>query len=144
MKAPYFPFYVRDWLCSRSVFSMSGEAVKAYVYLLSESWLQTPRATLPNDDHQLASMARVSEAVWMVLKVEVLERFKTGQCREHKGRLYNERLLEASRKFESNQRPGNKNAKRTRIRREVNAALENEIEDENTHASEDEDSVRTG
>jgi uncharacterized protein YdaU (DUF1376 family) len=117
-KSPGFQFYVRDWLCSRRVLSMSGDAVKAYMYLLSESWLQTPRATLPTEDKDLASIARVSDEVWMRIKSEVLQHFKIGQCKEHKGLFFNEKLLEVSRKYEKNQRHDNKNAKRTRIERE--------------------------
>lgn len=120
MKAPYFSFYVRDWLCSRNVFSMTGDEIKAYIYLLSESWLQTPRATLPKDDTELASMSRLSNADWMRVKQRVLTMFKEGQCDEHLGRLFNDRLLEVSRNFEKNQRPNNKNARRTRLKRESN------------------------
>jgi uncharacterized protein YdaU (DUF1376 family) len=122
-KAPYFPFYVRNWLCSRTVVAMPGAAVKAYLYLLSEAWLQTPRATLPNDDGELASMARVSAEDWASIKNDILRAFKIGECEEHKGRLFNETQLEISRKWENNQRHNNKNAKRTRIKREVNAPL---------------------
>lgn len=121
MKNPGFTFYVRDWLCSRRVLQMSGDAVKAYVYLLSESWLQIPRATLPSDDKILASMARLSEPDWMRVKNEVLQHYKIGECEEHLGRFYNDHLLEVSRKYEKNQRPNNKNARRTRIKRDMNA-----------------------
>lgn len=117
-KAPYFSFFVRDWMCSRKVSAMSGEAVKAYLYLLCESWLQEPRATLPNNDDELASMARVSLPVFLKMKKELLRHFKIGQCDDHKGLYYNEKLLEISRKYEGNQRVGNKNAKRSRINTE--------------------------
>ena len=120
-KAPAFQFYVRDWLCSRKVTSMSGECVKAYLYLLCESWLNEPRATLPNDDAELASMARVSTDDWKRIKCDVMKCFKEGVCEEHSGHLYNERLLEVSRNYEKNQRPNNKNALRTRKKREPNA-----------------------
>jgi uncharacterized protein YdaU (DUF1376 family) len=100
---------------------MSGEAVKAYMYLLCEAWLQTPRATLPNSDPDLASMARNSIADWDRIKIEVMARFKLGECEEHLGRFYNEKQLDVSRNYESNQRFGNKNAKQTRIKRETNA-----------------------
>jgi uncharacterized protein YdaU (DUF1376 family) len=120
-KAPHFPFFVRDWLCSRKVLKMNGEAVKAYTYLLCEAWLQEPRATLPNNDEELASMARTTLSAWMIIKSDVMLCFKIGTCEEHLGRLYNELQLEISRKFEKNQRVNNKNAKRTRIKRDINA-----------------------
>ena len=121
MKAPSFPLYVRDWLCSRSIFSMSGDAAKAYTYLLCESWLQIPRATIPSDEKEIASMARVKDDDWPRIRVEIMKHFKKGTCQEHKGRLYSERLLEISRNCEKNQRPNNKNAQRTRIKHEGNA-----------------------
>jgi uncharacterized protein YdaU (DUF1376 family) len=135
-KAPNFPFYVRDWMCSRKVLKMSGSGVKAYIYLLCEAWLQIPRATLPNDDKELASMARLSIEAWIDVKVQVLECFKIGECKEHLGRFFNELQLEISRKYENNQRFNNKNAKRTRIKREVNATLDNDNEDENERENE--------
>jgi hypothetical protein len=52
-----------------------------------------------------------------------MQHFKKGECVEHKGRFYNEFLLEISRKYENNQRFNNKNAKRTRIKRESNATV---------------------
>ena len=116
---------------------MSGEAVKGYIYLLCEAWLQEPRATLPNSDAELASMARMSEAKWMVAKHEIMPRFKVGECEEHNGRLYNELQLELSRKSEAKQRLNNKNAKRSQSerkksqhKRKLNAGLEYEDEDE--------------
>jgi uncharacterized protein YdaU (DUF1376 family) len=114
MKAPYLPLFILNWLSSRHVLAMPGNCVKVYVYLLCESWGQTPRATLPNDDSELLSMARCSAEEWLLIKPVVMERFLMGNCQEHQGRLYDPFLLEQSRKFESNQRFRNGNAKRTR------------------------------
>lgn len=105
---------------------MSGDAVKAFVYLLSESWLQEPRATLPGNDVELASMARISDVKFAEIKHEIMQHFCKGKCREHLDRLYNDTLLEISRKYEKNQRFNNKNAKRTRYKRVVNAPLDND------------------
>ena len=120
MKAPYFPLFVRDVLCSRVCRSMSGDSFKAYWLLLCESWLQIPRATLPNDEQEIALMARVDLGKWNAeqthigrktsIRDEVMACFKLGKCTEHKGRLYNERLLEESRKSDAKRRPNNKNA----------------------------------
>ena len=132
MKNPQFPFFVRDWLCSRRVLAMSGDAVKAYVYLLAESWLQVPRATLPRCDTDLASMARVTPEKWDAIKGEVLQHLILGKCKEHSGRLYNELLLEISRKQENKQRFNNENAKRSQINAEKPISdneKENRIED---------------
>lgn len=114
---------------------MSGDAVKAYVYLLSQSWLETPRATLPATDHELASIAMLTIEQWQAVKKDVLQHFEIGKCKEHKGLLYNEKLLEISRKYESNQRVGNKNAKRTRKKRELNALLDNANANDNDNST---------
>ena len=79
---------------------MSGDAVKAYIYLLAQSWLEIPRATLPKNDTELAAIAEVSPDKWIIIKDEVLQHFEIGKCSEHKGRLYQETLLEISRKSE--------------------------------------------
>jgi uncharacterized protein YdaU (DUF1376 family) len=127
-KAPYFPLMVRDWLCSRRVLSMSGDGVKAFMYLLCEAWLQEPRATLPQNENELASMARVTMDVWQRIKTELMQHFDVGKCNEHSGRLYNNTLLEHSRKCEGKQRFNNKNAKRTQNKRKVNAELDIDID----------------
>lgn len=54
---------------------MNGDEVKAYVYLLAESWLETPRATLPNDDNDLSLMAKLPMEKWMRVKPRVMANF---------------------------------------------------------------------
>jgi len=120
MKAPSFPFYVRDWLCSRKVATMTGDEVKAYIYLLCESWLNIPRATLPDNDIELSEMARLPMDKWLQVKTKVMRCFENGECEEHEGLLFNELLLHISRKSENKQRLNNKNAKRSRIVRKLN------------------------
>lgn len=100
------------------------------MYLLCESWLSTPRATLPDDDEELALLCNLKKDDFLHIKSELISLFKIGKCKEHKGFLYNETLLEISRKSENKQRLGNKNAKRTRKKRKRNAAPEYEIETE--------------
>lgn len=75
MKSPSFQFYVRDWLCSLTVQRMTGDQVKAYLYLLCASWLEHPRATLPNDDNELAMLSRLTLEQWMKIKDGVLRCF---------------------------------------------------------------------
>lgn len=79
---------IDDWLGSFTVEEMSGDQVKAYLYLLCRAWHETPIATLPNDDAKLARMARVSPEQWECIKPEILAQFKTNG----NGRIYNERL----------------------------------------------------
>lgn len=83
-----FLFDVDDWLGSFTVEDMSGDQVKAYLYLLCRAWHEKPIATLPNDDLRLARMARVSPEQWEQLKPEILAQFKS----DGNGRIYNERL----------------------------------------------------
>jgi len=91
LKAPAFQFYVRDWLCSLSVMRMTGDQVKAYMYLLSCAWLEEPRASLPNDNEALANYAKISIEKWDKIKKPVLAKFE-----EREGRLFSARLLECS------------------------------------------------
>lgn len=87
MKAPAFLFYVRDWLCSSTVARMSGEQVKAYVYLLCAAWLEDEGATLPTDDATLAAMARVDLETWHRIKPLILTKFQS----DGNGRIFNDR-----------------------------------------------------
>jgi uncharacterized protein YdaU (DUF1376 family) len=71
-----------------TVEEMSGEAVKAYVYLLCRSWHETPIATLPNDDYRLARMAKTTSEQWDEVRDQVLQNFQT----DGNGRIFNARL----------------------------------------------------
>jgi len=133
MKSPAFAFYVRDWLCSRKVANMNGDAVKAYIYLLCEAWLQEDRATLPNDEKELASMARINNDKWCVIKDDILKCFFLNKD----GRLVNERLFEVH-KLSEIRTLNRKNKKRTKTQQKHNktvTACEDEIEDENINSS---------
>lgn len=83
-----FLFDVNDWLSSITVEEMSGEAVKAYIYLLCRAWHETPIATLPNDEARLARMAKLSLPEWDRLKDEILPQFQLGSD----DRIFNARL----------------------------------------------------
>lgn len=83
-----FLFDVDNWLGSITVEEMSGDGVKAYMYLLCRSWHETPIATLPNDDSRLARMAKVSSEEWDVIRDEVLGQFQS----DGNGRIFNVRL----------------------------------------------------
>lgn len=83
-----FLFDVDAWLGSFTIEKMSGDAVKAYIYLLCRAWHEAPIATLPNDDAQLAKMARLSLPEWETVRDEVLTQFKSNG----NGRIFNEKL----------------------------------------------------
>jgi len=83
-----FLFDVDAWLSSYTVERMSGEQVKAYLYLLCRSWAELPTATLPNDDGELALMARVPATRWDEIKGPILAQFQS----DGNGRIFNVRL----------------------------------------------------
>ena len=135
MKAPAFSFYVRDWLCSTKVETMSGDGVKAYMYLLCKAWLETPRATLPMDDNALATMARVTPDKWRTISAEVMRCFTLGNNKETVGRYYSERLMEVS-NLSTKRTLARKNKKRskriTKQQQKGQAWLEDEDEEATT------------
>lgn len=89
MKSPAFSFYVRDWICSATIARMTGEQVKAYMYLLCAAWLQDEVATLPADDESLAAFARVDPATWERIKPLIMTKFEASG----NGRVYNDRQM---------------------------------------------------
>lgn len=91
-KAPCFLHNVRDWLCSPSIARMSDQQYRAYHMLLNYSWLETPRATLPNDDLELSRLLRLSEQEWDAIKTPILAKFTS----DGNGRIFNPRLMEES------------------------------------------------
>lgn len=74
---------------------MTGDQVKAYLNLLCESWLELPRATLPNDVVQLSLMSRMSKEDFMSNWDGIMSNFKLDL---KLNRFYNEKLLEVSEK----------------------------------------------
>jgi uncharacterized protein YdaU (DUF1376 family) len=91
-KPPCFLFNVRDWLCSPSLGRMTDKQVRVYLTLLCYSWLEIPRATLPNDEGQLAQLLHLSMEEWDQIKAPILAKFNT----DGNGRIFNERLMEES------------------------------------------------
>ena len=92
-----FLFDADAWLSSYTVERMSGEQVKAYLYLLARSWTELPTATLPNDDFELAKMARVSPEKWEAIKPLILAQFSA----DDHGRIYHPRLRESAKYLEN-------------------------------------------
>lgn len=71
---------------------MTDKQVRVYLTLLCYSWLEAPRATLPNDDVQLAQLARLTQEEWDQIKGPILAKFVS----DGNGRILNERLMEES------------------------------------------------
>jgi uncharacterized protein YdaU (DUF1376 family) len=108
MKSPAFSFYVRDWLCSKTVSKLHSKgpskAISGYVYLLCSSWLEEPPATLPSDDAELAGLARVSMEEWLEMKPFLMPQFQSLPD----GRLFNERLMAEWNKQQKRKSAGSK------------------------------------
>lgn len=87
-KAPYFPFYPKDFAADQHVEMMSTSGVGAYILLLCKAWHQEPPASLPDDDRVLSRFARMSRDEWSEVRDEVLAAFTLGSD----GRLHQKRL----------------------------------------------------
>jgi uncharacterized protein YdaU (DUF1376 family) len=81
---------------------MTDRQVRVYLTLLCYSWLETPRATLPNDDAQLAQLARLPPEEWEQIKGPILDKFVS----DGNGRILNERLMEESQYYEKKTNAG--------------------------------------
>jgi uncharacterized phage protein (TIGR02220 family) len=93
------------------------------MYLLTNSWLEEPPATLPDDDQELAALARVSMEEWVRLKPLLIHQFQKDTTT---GRLVNERLMAEWNKQQKRKSAGSKGGSKTVANRL--AASENEIE----------------
>lgn len=68
----WMPFYVGDYL--RDTTHLTTEGHGAYLLLLMTSWVRG--GSLPNEDHQLAAIARVTPKRWAALKPILQEFFQ--------------------------------------------------------------------
>lgn len=100
--APSFLLNVRQWLLSPSIRRMTDQQVRKYLELLCLSWLETPRATLPADQDELASMLHLSRETWDLIKGPILAKFES----DGNGRIFNDRLLREAGFCESKRNAG--------------------------------------
>lgn len=81
---PCFNFFPADWLTG-SPATMTAEQRGVFIDLLAYAWQQTPPCTLPDDDAQLAALAKLPLSRWRRIGGPVRARFQaTGD-----GRLVN-------------------------------------------------------
>lgn len=73
---PWFPMYVKDFLCSDKVDAMCPVGRGAYIMLLCKAWHAKPPATIPTNDSELARMARLTQNEWEGCKQKVLAAFE--------------------------------------------------------------------
>jgi uncharacterized protein YdaU (DUF1376 family) len=121
--APWFKFYVADWLLSPSVRFMSAEQRGIYVQLLCEQWYSGEG--LPSDDSTLARLAACTREEWERSKDAVLAHFSPDS-----GRLVNLKLLklqDAARALGEERRQAGKvgNSKRWADRKRIANAITN-------------------
>lgn len=158
MKSPAFSFYVRDWLCSKTVNRLHAEALpkpyqtstnplptayqpdssttnlrsrglNAYLFLLCCAWLEDPPATLPDNDQELAAMARVTTEEWEAIKSILMPAFKKDTS---SGRLFSERQMEEFLKQKHRSRVSTNNV-RNRYQTSTNCSPT--LEDANANAN---------
>ena len=94
-KPPAFQFYVKDWLSSSTVHSMSLAARGAYIDLLAFAWQSQTFATLPNDPAQLRRLVGADSAEWADIWPQI-----SGCFEVEDGHLVNRRLQDEARKRE--------------------------------------------
>jgi|HubBroStandDraft_6_1064221.scaffolds.fasta_scaffold24523_6 uncharacterized protein YdaU (DUF1376 family) len=93
-KPVWFPFFVRDWLSSGTVRSMSLAEVGCYIMLLAAAWDADEPGCLPAD---LRAVAKI-----LGIDVRILRRFVVkypGTFREVSGKLRNSKLCELAAKY---------------------------------------------
>lgn len=117
-RLPYMPIETERLLASDLWHSSTGDGFKAWFRLLSESWRQTPAASLPDDHRILCGLAGVTPAQWKRLQATALH----GWTRCSDGRLYHAvlavRALAAwSSKLEADLRSARGNAKQAKRHR---------------------------
>lgn len=91
MNAPYFPFYIGDYLSDKYVLLMSWDQKGMHTHFLCIAWQEDPPGTLPDNDSMLSRWVNVSEKEWHKLKPGIFRGWKRdglrliheGLCRAH-------------------------------------------------------------
>lgn len=87
--APWFPFYVADWLDSETVFGMTLEEEGAYIRLLALMWRKG--GSVPDNDQWVSNGLRCKPAKWRKIRSVFLEK---NAIFERDGSLFNKKLSE--------------------------------------------------
>jgi uncharacterized protein YdaU (DUF1376 family) len=99
-RLPYIPLFVDDY--QRDTRHLSAEEHGVYMLLLMAAWA-SPNASLPDDDHKLAGLAKLSPIKWKKTKPVVMAfwHFDGRSKRWVQKRLKKERRLAVDRKRKS-------------------------------------------
>jgi uncharacterized protein YdaU (DUF1376 family) len=84
------------------------------MFLLCNAWLEDPQGTLPDDDEELAALARVSMEEWKAIKPVLMSAF---QRDEATGRLFNSRQMEEVVKQANRKQNGSKGGSKAQANR---------------------------
>lgn len=90
LKCSGFVLDCQVWYASPSIDDMTGDEVKAYLYLLCRAWLSEPMATLPSDEEKLARIAKATPDEWQKIRDAILPKFVD----DGNGRIYNEKQMQ--------------------------------------------------
>ena len=114
IRLPFLPLYVKDFLLSKQVRTMSVEQVGAYILLLCEQW-DSAECLLPDDPHILAGLSRLADR-WEAVKEGVLACFTKSKKFPHK--MFNKKLreiwIQQKKVYEAKQRGGKSSGKSRR------------------------------
>jgi len=88
--APFFPFYVDDWLDNDQIFDMSLECEGAYIRLLAAMWKRG--GFLPDKDRLICNLLRCRPAKWKKIRKVFVD--EIGVFKASNGQIFNTRLSE--------------------------------------------------
>lgn len=138
MKAPYFPFYPKDWLLDSKVKRLSREQRSFYFDLLCRMWIESEDTTLPSDDITICTLLDIRPSKWKKLKAVFFDK-ENGVLQEENGKIFNKRLKKESEIFknksETNSENANKRWKDKKKSVDNPSKLLKNLEDENATAS---------
>ena len=110
----WMPLYIGDYLAD--TMHLTGPEHGAYLLLLMHSWRTGP---LPDDDRQLAAIARTEAAAWRRMSATIRAFFTAVDGGLVQGRLERERERQTG-KIEQRRAAGKASAERRKGQREVN------------------------
>ena len=110
--APFFPFYVDDWLEDEAIFDMGLECEGAYIRLLSAMWKR--EGLVPDKENWCCNILRCKPAKWRKIRARLIE---VGVLKIDNNSLFNERLMKEVKFFkekcEKNEENANKRWKKS-------------------------------